>query len=103
MCSSTRQQVEGTGKAQNSTVSRRSTRLFCAEEQNELKKTGQSQESRIMSGDEMDPEKVIKAEQRTSIAPSSAAAPIFTSVTVNVGLDITNLFPARMEDRDKQG
>lgn len=93
-----RQQRESGGKVQN-IVSRRS-RIYVEEEQIELKNPGPHSESRTTSGDEMDMESLKTgdcASQKTS------EAVVFRPVAVDLGMDISNLFPSRIEDRDQQG
>lgn len=93
-----RQQREGGGKVQN-IVSRR-TRIYVEEEQIEMKNPGPNSESRTSSGDEMDMES-LKGGACASQTTSEAI--VFRPVAVDLGMDIGNLFPSRIEDRDQQG
>ncbi|KUJ12094.1 uncharacterized protein LY89DRAFT_221848 [Mollisia scopiformis] len=77
-------------------VSRRSTRTFVEEEQQQQQKNGQ--ESRTSSGDEMDVEMVKGGGEFRA----TNVAVVFRPVAVDLGMDVTDLFPARLEDRDKQ-
>lgn len=93
-----RQPREDCGKVQN-IISRRS-RFYVEEEQIDMKHPGQNLDSRTSSGDEMDLESF-----KSGVCASQAAseAVIFRPVAVDLGADISNLFPSRMEDRDQQG
>lgn len=95
---SSRQPKEGRDKAQN-IVSRR-TRTF-VEEQNVMNPGYiQIPESRSTSGDELEAESP-KSDSRTGATANAGL--LFRPVVVDLGKDVSSLFSANLEERDKQG
>lgn len=97
---SSRQPKEGREKAQNQNLLSRRSRAF-VEEQNVVNPgLIQIPESRSTSGDELEEESPKGGESK---AGATANVPVlFKPVVVDLGKDINSLFPASLEEREKQ-